>query len=407
MRQRLLRRDEDGSIIITFLVIMVATGLVVALIVRTDSGLRQSARAGDSANALQLADAGVNEAVRRASTEPATVSTFTETRSIAGVGTYVFSAVRDTAQPSVWHVSSRGKDTAGAERRIRADAVPDSFFANALFGQTALGLASGVSVDSFLDATARCTGKGLVGTNNAAGFTQGGNGNGVGVVNCQHAPTGDGSGYAYDGCISYANSDPADIPPAANCPPSKTLKMTPAFSLPYVQPSSATFVAQPAGTCNTGTGQVIAAGTYHWTSFKMLPGCTTVGPVVIYVSGAVRLGANGSNHKLNAPTLCVNPPDDSGCWTSGHAQNLQIYAVTGSTGELCYEGNGTTFWGTIVAPSRTFSKCGGGGSHISVWGAMIFNAVDTSAQFALHFDESLANLSSGKYVIRNWRESSS
>lgn len=407
-----MRRSDDGSIMLTVLIMMICTGLILAVVAMTESGMRQSDRAGDSANALQLADAGVNEAVKRAASEPASVTTFSDAETLAGAGSYTFTATRDPARPSNWHIIANGVDATGERRRIRAEAVPEPIFANALFGSSALTLAAGVSVDSYRDAANRCTGKGFAGSNNAATWTQGGNGNGNGVVNCQHDPSGDGSGYAYDGCISYGDGVSApDIPPGANCPPAAIRKVNTPFPMPIVQPSSSSFVAQPVGRCNTGNNQTIPAGTYYWTSLTLRDGCqVTGGTATIYVTGAVTIGSGGSNDRINAPAGCTGSsqnsmPNDASCWTPGRPATLQIWATSGSTAPFCYQGNNTALWATMVGPSRTFDKCGGGGSHLEVWGAMLFQSVSTSAQFYLHYDESLSQLNSGKYVTRNWRES--
>src|SRR6266545_3277513 len=55
---------ERGSVAMALIVIVVATVMVVALLVTKQIGLRSARRAGDSANALQLADAGINDAAK-------------------------------------------------------------------------------------------------------------------------------------------------------------------------------------------------------------------------------------------------------------------------------------------------------------------------------------------------------
>jgi hypothetical protein len=409
---RRVRANDEGSILLAVLITMICTGLILAVVVSTDAGMKQSDRAGDSANALQLADAGVNEAVKRAATEPITVTSFSDTKTLTGAGSYVFTATRDSASPTNWHIYAEGTDSTGEKRKIRAQATPEPIFANALFGAASLTLASGVSVDSYASATARCTGKGFAGSNNATGWDQGGNGGGGGVINCQHDPSGDGAGYPYDGCISYGDgvaAEAPDIPAGANCPPGNIRKDSNPFPMPIVQPTG-TFVSQPAGTCNTGDNQTIAAGTYRWTSLTLRHGCqVTGGTAIIYVSGAVQIGSNGSNDRINAPAGCTGSnqnemPNGASCWTPRRPATLQIWATTGSSGTFCYDGNNTAVWATMVGPTRTFSKCGGGGSHLEIWGAMLFNSISTSAQFALHYDESLTDISSGRYVTRNWRE---
>jgi len=57
-------RDERGSMIIAMMVIIVATGLIVSVVALVYNSMKVTRRAGDSANALQLADAAVNDAVK-------------------------------------------------------------------------------------------------------------------------------------------------------------------------------------------------------------------------------------------------------------------------------------------------------------------------------------------------------
>ena len=58
------RTGDRGSVAMAMLIIVIVTGLIVALLATAEFGLRSSRRAGDSANALQLADAGVNDAIK-------------------------------------------------------------------------------------------------------------------------------------------------------------------------------------------------------------------------------------------------------------------------------------------------------------------------------------------------------
>ena len=58
------RRSERGSIVAVLLVAIIATMLAFAFVGTMEFGLRDSRRAGSSANALQLADAGLNDAMK-------------------------------------------------------------------------------------------------------------------------------------------------------------------------------------------------------------------------------------------------------------------------------------------------------------------------------------------------------
>lgn len=401
-------RGERGSIIIAVGVMFVATSLIVSMVTMTDFGLRSSRRAGDSANALQVADAGVNDAVRRAASVAGT--TFSDTRSLGSAGSYSFTATKDPTE-ELWHIDAVGTDATGVRRRIRADAAPESIFANALFGQSAIQLGAGVAVDSYRSGTSSlttCTGRGYVGTNSAATFSSTSSGGGGGVTNC-------GGTYRYDGCISYADSTPVpDIPASAQCP-TPVRKVTPKFPLPTITGPTGAPVAQPGGECTSDSSTWIPSGTHYWTSLKMRDGCRVAlnaagDPAEIYVTGGVEVGeVNGQGGSVNAPV-----GGSGGCPTSGGGYDvrycpgwpakLQVNVVSGTSGVVCFNANNTEFWGVIAAPDRSITRCGSGGAQFEIWGAVLANTVDSHAQFALHYDESLASLTNGRYVTKNWRE---
>src|SRR6266540_7483193 len=113
---------ERGSVAMALIVIVVATVMVVALLVTTQIGLRSARRAGDSANALQLADAGINDAAKAIT---AHTTTFTGTSSLGTAGSFTYTATKDGI---VWHLDATGTDATGAKRRIMADAVDQPIF---------------------------------------------------------------------------------------------------------------------------------------------------------------------------------------------------------------------------------------------------------------------------------------
>src|SRR3954468_11965362 len=232
MRKR--DRSQNGSIAITVMVMMVVTTLVVAVLATAESGLKASRRGGDSANALQLADAGVNDALRQIATTAGSTLPAT-TVNLGSAGSYTFSATRD-AYATVWHLDSVGTDATGVKRHVKADGTTQKLFGNALFTQSTLKLASGSSADSFTDGTSAasmCTQHGVVGTNDPNHFTFNSNGQGQAIANCR----GGTYGYATDGCVSYGDGTQA-LPPygsGACPPPPSTAKTSPALQLPQVQ----------------------------------------------------------------------------------------------------------------------------------------------------------------------------
>src|SRR6266498_4483454 len=106
---------ERGSVAMALIVIVVATVMVVALLVTTQIGLRSARRAGDSANALQLADAGINDAAKAIT---AHTGSFSGTSSLGTAGSYSYTATKDGA---VWRLDAIGTDATGVKRRVLAD----------------------------------------------------------------------------------------------------------------------------------------------------------------------------------------------------------------------------------------------------------------------------------------------
>lgn len=420
------RRDEQGSIAITVIVMMVASSLILALTVTAEAGMRNSRRAGDSANALQLADAGLNDAVRAVGTSA--VSTIDSGDvSLGGAGTYRYTASLDPFA-TVWHLTATGTDPRGVKRKVAADAVAESLFGSALFVQSTLSIPAGGTLDSFKDGTTAanmCTKHGIVGTNSGDTLSF----NTHGTKNCQNSVYGNWDS-PVDGCISYADNDPATPSTGAGqCPSANTQLRSPAFTPPQVVGPGGTATAPTA--CD-GTTPALKARSdgqpYFWTSVVLRPGCTidpTNGPVVIYTPGVVDIGdTNGASGQVNAPYavggFCGastytaglkdqnNNPSSSYC--PGWSGNLRIYVLSASNSNIILR-NHVQFWGIVDAPSGCLACIGANGNsgtpQSEVWGALLASTSNPQAQINLHYDDSLADLSTGRFTVRNWREETS
>jgi hypothetical protein len=407
------------------IVMMVVTALVVALLATAESGLKTARRGGDAANALQLADAGVNDALKQISittqnTLPAS------TVSLGSAGSYTFSAQRDAFQ-TVWHLDSVGIDATGVKRHVKADATTQTLFGNALFTQSTLVMASGSSADSFTDGTTTanmCTQHGIVGTNDPSHFTFNSNGGGQAIANCR----GNTWGYATDGCVSYGDGTQA-LPPygtGACPPPPSTSKASPALQVPEVKAPSVTKDQNPnnpssPNVCDS-THSIQGGQIYYWTNVVLRADCTvdtTSGRAIIYTPGQVEIGdPHGNSGQINVPpastALCggtaTSTLSDANNYTAkwycpGWAANLQIYIISGSGSPGMLFHNHARFWGVIEAPSTTVLTDGSGSPHVDVWGSIVANSASPNAQFAFHYDDSLGDLvATGRYVIANWRE---
>lgn len=451
--------DERGSIALMMLVMLVATGLVVSVLVVVQQGQRTSRRSGDSANALQVADAAVNDAMQAIPT--AVVSPFTRSAVLGEAGwpgscplgkdCYTFTATKDSGPRPVWHIDAVGTDKTGVQRRIRASAVAASLFNSPLFVKSSMTLSSGVLLDSYSSGASKatmCTKKGVIGTNNPSGMQFGTVGGGGGVVNCQNWAFGNNWTYSMDGCTSYGDGTQA-LPPisTAQCPPEPLTFRTNTglFQPPEVLAPPVCAGGEPAGTCaneGNGTGTMTCPSaavpalnggtTYFFSSVSLLDGCRITNPkrrsdgtvdldnpVVIYASH-VTIGSSGADRIINDPpagpldllkSICgtataVSSQNDSNgdpprYYCPGWSGSLRIRIIDGVNGTIRLLGNKTRFWGAMEAPTGSLTL---DGSQQRVWGAIVSNIAGSNAQFSWHFDDALTSVTTTQFVLASWRE---
>lgn len=440
-RLRSRTRDEQGSMIIALMVIFVATGFIVGLITLVYNDLKVTRRAGDSANALQLADAAVNDAVKDI---PSVVgaSLPSTTKTLGNAGSYSYSATLDPVAP-IWHIDAWGIDNTGVRRHVKAEASPESLFGNAFFVDSAVALPSGISMDSFTNGSSlqtTCTRKGILGTNNPGSLTFNANGgNGNGQQGCTDAVWYGGSNtwaYPVDGCVGYHDPNQPDVWPAQygtadHCPALPyTTVATPKYSIPSVAvPNGTQFVTQssktgtaaqswPAVPCDA-THHIPGGTRYYVSQVTLLPGCqvdAATGPALIYTTGGVNVGIqNGGASSNRSPGM--NPPDTSNpllcpnyagtdwkgtsrsAYCSGWSANLQIYMTDGNTSPINF-GNAAAFWGVIMGQNAQIATA----PQVEMWGALRIGGLAGSAQLTLHYDEALGSITTGVYTIKDWRE---
>lgn len=454
-------RDERGSVAIAMMIMTITTALTAALLTTVFRDVKVTRSSGDKANALQIADAGVNEAIKTVKTAAAstavacdgfpTLPAFVQSNTIAN-GTYTYCAAKDVDAmgKTVWHIDATGQDASGDVRRIRVDALSEPLFPNAINVLAASSFSSGFSVDSYRDELNRCTLKGKVGTNDPGSFSFGSNGNSS--DNCQNVPNG---AYKYppDGCVAYSRDGDVPIPASAigegQCPAAFTTMESPElFATPAVAPDTYDYPAGAGGMGSTlvcanppptpGPGETVVSAlepgkVYFYATTKLLAGCR-VDPALAPVGTPVVFPAMATPVKIHTQSLTinggnggglnpVNEPPDSGtiCGTThssvepnrfycpGWPGVLQIEVITGGSG-VTFSGNHSTFWGLIRAPSSVVSFVGGGGSQYEVFGALVASSVNAGGgggggtQAEWHYDESLGSLTSGRFFPENWRE---
>ena len=442
--QRWNGRDERGNIVITLMVILVATGFIVGLTLVVYNELNVSRRYGDSANALQLADAAVNDAVKDVP-KAVGASLGPTTKPLGNAGSYTYSAALDPTS-NIWHVDAWGIDKTGVKRHVKAEAVPQSLFSSAFFVDSGVSLPSGISLDSFTDGQTlqnSCTRKGTIGTNTPASLTFNSNGgNGTAQQGCTDKVWYNGSNvwqYPVDGCVAYhdTNSPPVWPPQygtSNHCPPAPATQVAdPKYPIPslsppaglgnpVVQQSNQGSAAQswPNVPCDA-THPIPGGAQYYTTQVTLLPGCQVQaanGPAIIYTQGAVNIGIqNGGASQNRSPGM--NRPDTSNAllcpnyagtdfqgpghplsnYCPGWSANLQIYMTDQDSSTINF-GNSATFWGVIMGQSAQIATS----PQVEMWGAMRVAGLNGSAQLMLHYDEALGSITNGVYSVKNWRE---
>jgi hypothetical protein len=462
IRKILRARNDEGTMAILMIVVLVATGLVMITAATVEQGLRTSRRGGDAANALQVADAGVNDAISAIST--AGGGTFTRSGTV-GNGSYSYTATQDAANPAAWLIDVYGTDQTGVKRHVRAMASGLPLFASPMYVNTAFSTKAGAILDSFRSGVSLagpsgnytdggCTDHGVLFFNPDAQITfPSTNGGGTSINNCNQLRFGTWK-YSMDGCVMYGGvfNIPSTAWGTAKCPsptdatfPNRTKSIPDTFSpTPVEAPKRSVDVQSPtqsscaAGVCAPTAGSSLTCNgttllklgwTYYYDKITLAKDCaidpTTVPatatpdyiaahPVLLFTKALnVTTGTHG---EINAPpisghsTLCGSSTstwtyqdvNNNPAWNycSGWVRSLSINMI-GESSTVNITGNNGKFWGTFNAPGASVTL---DAPQIEFWGAMLAKNLDTATQFSWHYDDSLSSQTTGKYTVNNWRE---
>jgi hypothetical protein len=374
---------ECGSIPLVLLATIVLGGLIVALYLDVSTGLRLSAADRDFNQAIQVADAGMQEAFSVLATlddadRPAIGEVLpASTSGTPGRGTYTWEARR--VGSNSWQVRSVG--TFGVhERVLEASMGPLQVFGLAAFGDILLELRGANAADSYPDG-----GRGSVGSNNnivlrgnatvdwvmrynEATYNGGGvirAGGGIETGEEQVLPDLGGEAYA-DGGVCHNQTRYSDI---------------------------------------TEVGALVRGEIYCVDQARFTPGYhpvtgTSVEPVRIYIapSGNLELLGQGNGNPCTGPngTACVNVGPSE---TEPDATALEIY-LAGGGGEVLAN-NHTRIAAGIYAP---LSACSGPNAQGNVYGSIVCRTLDSKGGWQFHYDERFDDLNVTYFSIRGMRE---
>lgn len=336
------RRDESGSIAILMVIVLVTTGLVMITAATVESGNRTSRRNGDSANALQVADAGINDAI--SAIQDAGAAAFTRTGTV-GTGSYTYTATKDPTNDARWLIDVYGTDRTGVRRHLRAVAVGQPLFASPMYINTSFSASAGGQLDSYASGASLlgptgnfsdggCTDKGIMFFSPKATMqfqSNTGGGGGTSVTNCNQLRFGAQDwNYAMDGCVVYGGvfTLPSSAWGTGKCPsptdamfPNRTKAIEEVFNPPPVEAPKrrADVQSPPQEACTEDAADPDKCKPKRGTSFTCKGGGDSLKPGWTYYYETITLAAGCKIDMSNSP-LTAGP-----AWVSQNP--VTIYAV--------------------------------------------------------------------------------
>ncbi len=381
-------RPQDGSIPLVLLAAIIVGGLIIALYTDVSTGQRLASADRDFHQAVQVADAGLQEAFTvlaglDPADRPAVGDEYTGTTTgTLGRGDYEWTAVRVGA--NLWQVRSVGS-FGDHSRTLEASMGPLYLFGLAAFGDILIELRGANAADSY-NATETNGGLGSVGSNNqitlrgnatvdwvvrygGAGYNDGGiirTGGGIETGDEQVLPDLGGEAYAPGG--ECDPEDPtvefySDIPDA--------------FPLEH------------------GETYCVAQARFE-AGEHLLEGTRGTEPTRIFIapSGNLELLGQGNNPCTGA--TCVNYTDGD---PKPDATALEIY-LAGGGGEVLAN-NHTNIAAGIYAP---LSNCSGPNAQGDIYGSIVCRTLDSKGGWEFHYDERFDDVAVDYFAITGVRE---
>lgn len=458
-------RQEEGSLLLALLAILIIGGLVTVLMAATVTGQRQVQFDRNFSGAINPASSGIDAATTWINTEEADQggvvadpsTQYTRNGAVDPDGGYTFTWTASKVNDQRWEITSVGTAPDGTTRTVEASVVPRPLFQFAAFAKTNVGLGGGNSADSYdpygdpqLD-----TGRGIVGSN--------------GIINIDNNSTAQNT----DG-VELHNYDDDDtlesriVGNCADCPQFRVFvedggKLYGVFEKPLVfdtwwidRTMSTLRDSRPGSTYNTETAR--ANGTdYCNSALASLPfdHTTTMPDAIEFRKDQIAVTIDGSpqtylTSRIPGGAYCAKgvsfagdskdfiDPLDSGSpdkkadgdsrddiviYTDGDITVAhQMRVNCGNPGFTCEAGiplavdmqvystgdnllieNQTDFAGLIYAPEAV---CKGTSSNASVdiYGAVVCDTLENVGGWSFHFDESSREVVTQEYELDEWRE---
>lgn len=414
-------RSEEGSIPIALVVILIVSGLLIAVLTTVHNGLKTARADQNRTNAFQHANAGIDQALYRidkndlpgfnvgsyeavAFNANGLVSHFRDTVQRDGSRFEVDARQEPPGQATFWTVRSLGTDRSGRQRLAVATVGARPLFMNGFFTETAFDL-TGEQTGPIAYRSSLCQDPRLSPTApgcNVAYPVPGRLGTNSNVI--LSSATVDEFKARWEGFNMYGRASQEEADAACTIGGSAQQCGTSPFIMPVTErfdttpPTPEKMNANLLGCpfpSNTVTDTTIPAGDYECDELHLRGTVTMGGTVRIWVKRNFTADGSGSGRAV------VNAGE--------RPQKFQLYfpATTNSNGDVI--SNPSTIcrgeiWGLLYSPGLNID-CNG--SHQpTLYGAVIARIHDAGgAHFNFHWDlDSQYALNDGTFAVEDWRE---
>ena len=399
--------DEEGSMVIALLAVIVASGLMLSITASAVAGHRHVRQDSNHVRAVQGADAGVEEAVYRFSSNdpavqltgatPLTPAASQPAITTSGGGSYRYEVVdADPVGSPVdsgdWLVKSYSTLN-GVQRQVSAVIGRPNPFWFAAFADTNMTLRGGNSANSYNPA-------------------QGWGGLQQGIVGSNGKITLNGNVVADDAKIHdwLANPDSTRCTSNGNAVcggvdyDDNKADVSSPEAMAFIDEALTTPTANCPATPVAFTGSTLAASPvpYCFTTMTITSNFTVTGTgnAIVYLKGDPVTPVNPTFSVGNKLYVNCTSCTGTGGAVQPLAEKLQIF--TKSTGGIRI-GNHSHVAASIYAPKAT---CGGNPSNAGAhfYGSMVCEVVTNQGAWSFHYDERLRNLGVGGWYVKKWAE---
>lgn len=362
----MLKRDEEGSLIIALGVLMIMTMLSMAVLTRTLVALTSVRRTQNYTTALGGADSGLADALYQI--DQGRGATFSVANGKTGAETWSYTSTY--VDQNTWTVTAEGAVN-GVKHAIQATVAQTILYRYAIFSQQDMTFNGngGANIQSYNSTTGQTnTGDAAIASDHAITINGGGGGNEQDF----YTPSGS--------CSGCANGKQLNGPETLADP---------------TQPSS-TQACPAGGTFGPGTVNGSAGLAFLCNQNVTFSGTITVsnGPLVVYV---------GPNYTVGMSGAVINGGGGNGSPPATSAIQFQLLKAGTGSFDVGNGANAANVNGIIYAPSSNLTVDGG---HMQMSGSLNVNqlTVNGNPNFHMYYDDKIQTLTSGGWKVSGWHE---